>query len=102
LIRPLRRHKILIILTKGNDYKSALIIRAPVVQGFFFTGFINVSDVGDFIKARFYMNNVTTRKNADMSRQKLIAIIIAIILTLLGFLTAWFLLSSGILRLDSL
>jgi len=48
------------------------------------------------------MNKVTTRKSTLMSRQKLIAIILAIVLTLLGFLTAWLLLSSGILRFDAL
>lgn len=44
------------------------------------------------------MHNVTTRTNTDMTREKAKAIILAIILTLLGFITAYILLSSGILR----
>jgi len=50
----------------------------------------------------FNMSNITTRKNTDMSREKVKAIILVIIVTLLGFLTAYILLSSGILRFDFL
>jgi hypothetical protein len=48
------------------------------------------------------MNNTTLRKTIVMPREKVKTIIFAVILTLLGFFTAYFLLSSGILRFDFL